>query len=103
MSWWRQSLLAIERVRHDVHSLRSLIVSEFSDLRDSLVGTFEDLAAKIDRLQASVDAEGTDTRLSVEDQATFDEIKAAVAAARASVGDENADGTPAPVEPPPVV
>lgn len=81
-----------------VTPIKEQFMSEFTDLRDQLAGVFADLAAKIDRLQVAVDSADSATHLTAEDQAVLDEIKAAVAAARATVGDENADGTP-PAEP----
>lgn len=78
-----------------LNHLEDTVMTQFQSLRDELTGVFDDLAAKIQRLQDAIDNPTSETRLSAEDQALFDEIKASVDAARATVGDENADGVPA--------
>ena len=78
-----------------LNNLEGTVMTQFQSLRDELAAVFADLAAKIQRLQDAVDNPTSETRLSAEDQALFDEIKASVDAARATVGDENADGVPA--------
>lgn len=101
----------LEEIRHTVRAemraqllpLRGLIVSQFSDLRDSLAGSFSDMSALIAQLQASVDSANSATHLADEDQATFDQIKATADAMRAALPDADGDGNPAaPVEPAPV-
>jgi peptidoglycan hydrolase CwlO-like protein len=82
-------------LRDEIHKLEVKLMTEFADLRDQLNDVFADLAAKIQRLQDAVDNPSSETHLSAEDQALLDEIKASVAAARGTVGDENADGVPA--------
>lgn len=92
-----------EAVRTELLPLRGLIVSQFSDLRDSLAGSFSDMSALIAQLQASIDSANTATHLTPEDQGTFDQIKATADAMRAALPDADGDGNPAaPVEPAPV-
>lgn len=68
---------------------------DLAALRNELGQTFADLDAKIQRLQDAVDNPTTTSQLDADGQAILDEIKAQVAAARATVGDENSDGSPA--------
>lgn len=84
----------VRPVLASLNHLEGTVMTQFQDLRDELVGVFDDLAAKIARLQEAVDNPTSETRLSAEDQILFDEIKASVNAARTTVGDENADGVP---------
>jgi hypothetical protein len=98
----RESSLEISRELAVLNRKQDHTMSAITDLKDVLVGLFADQAALIARLQASVDSANTETHLTPEDQVAFDQLKASVTAARAAVGDENADGTPTapPVEPP---
>jgi division protein CdvB (Snf7/Vps24/ESCRT-III family) len=100
-----QDLENVKEKLEDVETIKAIVrridrhvgevMTKLTDLRDEVKGLFDDIAAKIQRLQDAIDnPNNTETRFSAEDQAAFDELKATVDAARATVGDENADGTP---------
>jgi hypothetical protein len=95
----------LENIRTHVNDVKTVVhridrhvgdlMTKLTDLRDEVGGLFADIAAKIQRIQDEIDnPNNTETHFSAEDQAAFDELKATVDAARATVGDENADGTP---------